>query len=181
LQGIGWALVLLALPVSIYYNIIVAWSIYYFWFSLKGFFTGGLPWNHCNPHWPSNIPCCLLGESPECFLQPHAISSPEAYFHYEVLNRTAKIYPEDEMMSYNNLSTTGTLLATLNMTLSHSNSYDVTGALNPELGPVQSHLALALAIAWILVFFGVFKGIGSIGWAVTITATLPYLLVSFPQ
>uniref|UniRef100_A0A914RFZ4 Uncharacterized protein n=1 Tax=Parascaris equorum TaxID=6256 RepID=A0A914RFZ4_PAREQ len=71
LQGIGWTLVLLALPVSIYYNIIVAWSIYYFWFALKGFFTGD---------WPNNIPCCLLGESPECFLQPHAISSPEAYF-----------------------------------------------------------------------------------------------------
>uniref|UniRef100_A0A915BNF2 Transporter n=1 Tax=Parascaris univalens TaxID=6257 RepID=A0A915BNF2_PARUN len=176
-SGIGWTLVLLALPVSIYYNIIVAWSIYYFWFALKGFFTGGLPWDHCNPNWPNNIPCCLLGESPECFLQPHAISSPEAYFHYEVLNRTAKIYPEDETMPYINLTATRTLLAALNITLPHSNSYDITGVLNPELGPVQSHLALALAIAWILVFFGVFKGIGSIGWAVTITATLPYLLL----
>lgn len=27
------------------------------------------------------------------------------------------------------------------------------------------------------VFFGVFKGIGSIGWAVSITATIPYLML----
>ncbi|VDM38373.1 unnamed protein product, partial [Toxocara canis] len=161
-SGIGWALVLLALPVSIYYNIIVAWSIYYFWFSLKD--------------WPKNIPCCLLRESPECFLQPHAISSPEAYFHYEVLNRTAKIYPEEEMVIRNNATLEA--LMSLNVTLpSYSSGYDISGVLNPELGPLQSHLVLALAIAWILVFFGVFKGIGSIGWAVTITATLPYLLL----
>ncbi|VDK18945.1 unnamed protein product, partial [Anisakis simplex] len=50
-EGIGWTLVVLALPVSIYYNIIVAWSVYYFWFSLKGFFTGVLPWNRCAARW----------------------------------------------------------------------------------------------------------------------------------
>ncbi|KAH7731727.1 SNF-12 protein [Aphelenchoides avenae] len=45
------------------------------------------------------------------------------------------------------------------------------------MGVIQDHLIVALAIAWIIVFFGVFKGIGSIGWAVTITATIPYLLL----
>lgn len=48
---------------------------------------------------------------------------------------------------------------------------------NPTLGSVQPHLLLALAISWILVIFGVSKGLGSIGWAVTFTATTPYLLV----
>lgn len=40
---------------------------------------------------------------------------------------------------------------------------------SPTLGPVQGHLLIALAVAWIFVFFGVFKGLGSIGWAVTVT------------
>uniref|UniRef100_A0AC34FDG6 Transporter n=1 Tax=Panagrolaimus sp. ES5 TaxID=591445 RepID=A0AC34FDG6_9BILA len=88
-SGLGWALVLLAVPVSIYYNIIVAWSLY--------------------------------------------------YFCYQVLNRT--------------------LLS------------------SPTIGTIQPHIFIALAAAWIIVFFGVFKGIGSIGWAVTFTATVPYLLV----
>lgn len=46
-----------------------------------------------------------------------------------------------------------------------------------SLGPIQEPMLLALFIAWILVFLGVFKGIGSIGWAASITATVPYLLV----
>lgn len=50
--------------------------------------------------------------------------------------------------------------------------------LDPVLGPMQSHLVISLAFAWILVFLGVFNGIGSIGWAVSITSTLPYLLVN---
>lgn len=52
---------------------------------------------------------------------------------------------------------------------------------NPTLGSLQGDLLFALALAWIIVFFGVFKGLGSIGWAVTITATVPYLLVIMQQ
>lgn len=48
-SGLGWALVLLAVPVSIYYNIIVAWSLYYFWYSVQGLFLStGLPWVKCS-------------------------------------------------------------------------------------------------------------------------------------
>ncbi|VDK19555.1 unnamed protein product [Anisakis simplex] len=174
-----------------------------------------------------------MGESPECFLNAHSISSPEAYFQlvdhyfssqlimnlvsamktfqnivhdyraivsycsifiqnayiysYEVLNRTAQMYLDDDadrmtlISNNNNISyqSTALPLLALNTTLSYQQN-DVDGLndiLNAALGPIQSHLALSLAIAWILVFFGVFKGIGSIGWAVTITATLPYLLL----
>uniref|UniRef100_A0A915Q1J1 Transporter n=1 Tax=Setaria digitata TaxID=48799 RepID=A0A915Q1J1_9BILA len=167
-SGIGWALVFLALPISIYYNIIVAWSIYYFWFSLKGFFVGSLPWSQCNPEWPKNTPCCLLSGPAECFLQPHAISSPEAYFHYEVLNRTV-------ICSKSQLTMTNMTTVLLNATFS---SIDISiASRNFTLGPLQSHLVVSLAFAWILVFLGVFNGIGSIGWAISVTSTLPYLLL----
>ncbi|VDO28976.1 unnamed protein product [Onchocerca flexuosa] len=170
-SGIGWTLVLLALPVSIYYNIIVAWSIYYFWFSLKGFFVGDLPWSQCNPEWPENTPCCLLNGPAECFLQPHAISSPEAYFHYEVLNRVA-IHPHSQF------TITNATMVLLNATFSGIDlSVANENIVDSALGPIQSHLVISLAFAWILVFLGVFNGIGSIGWAVSITSTLPYLLL----
>ena len=48
---------------------------------------------------------------------------------------------------------------------------------NFEFGDIQMHMLISLSIAWILVFFGVRKGIGSIGWAVMITATIPYLIL----
>lgn len=46
-----------------------------------------------------------------------------------------------------------------------------------ELGPLQGHIVLALTVAWILTFFCVFHGIGSIGWAVYLTTTVPYLML----
>uniref|UniRef100_A0A914CF46 Uncharacterized protein n=1 Tax=Acrobeloides nanus TaxID=290746 RepID=A0A914CF46_9BILA len=140
-SGIGWALVLLAVPVSIYFNIIVAWGLYYFWYSLKGAFSehGVLPWSECQPDWVKRYNCCNAEDSPECYANRSSISAPEAFFHYQVLNRTMEA---------------------------------------DSLGPIQEHMLLALFIAWILVFLGVFKGIGSIGWAASITATVPYLLLA---
>ncbi|CAD5207883.1 unnamed protein product [Bursaphelenchus okinawaensis] len=138
-SGIGWALVLLAVPVAIYYNIIVAWGLYYLWYSILGFFTEGLPWSDCKMEWVSRFNCCELDAGPACFDNPYSMTAPEAFFHYQVLNRTL--------------------------------------VRDMAMGPVQTHLVVALAIAWALVFLGVFKGIGSIGWAVTLTATLPYLLL----
>ncbi|KAI6208879.1 Sodium-and chloride-dependent glycine transporter 2 [Aphelenchoides besseyi] len=145
-SGIGWALVLLAVPVSIYYNIIVAWSLYYLWFSIQGaFLDDGLPWSHCNQNWKSHFHCCeltpvsLMSQNlSDCYSNPRSLTAPEAFFHYEVLNRT--------FIS------------------------------EPYLGDVQVHMVVSLAIAWCLVFFGVFKGIGSIGWAVSFTATVPYFM-----
>ncbi|KAF8360080.1 snf-12 [Pristionchus pacificus] len=137
-SGIGWALVILAVPVSIYYNIINAWAVYYFWFSLKGFITGHLPWESCEHQWAQKFNCCDLRDF-ACLNNTYTITAPEAYFHFNVLGR------------------------------------DEDGDLS--LGPVQAHLFLALAAAWIFVFIGVFKGIGSIGWTAAVTATVPYLLL----
>ncbi|CAD5210631.1 unnamed protein product [Bursaphelenchus xylophilus] len=138
-SGIGWALVLLAVPVAIYYNIIVAWGLYYLWYSLLGFFTADLPWSDCKAEWVTRFNCCELDAGPTCFDNPYSITAAESFFHYQVLNRTM--------------------------------------IRDMSVGSVQTHLVVALAIAWILVFLGVFKGIGSIGWAVTLTATVPYLLL----
>lgn len=100
-----------------------------------------------------------------------AVTSFQA-FSYEVLNRTAKIYPEASAIM-DNVS-----MDLLNLTLKSSLTEIANdNVLDPALGSVQSHLVLSLAFAWILVYFGVSKGIGSIGWAVSITSTLPYLLV----
>ncbi|GMR44292.1 hypothetical protein PMAYCL1PPCAC_14487, partial [Pristionchus mayeri] len=137
-SGIGWALVILAVPVSIYYNIINAWAVYYFWFSLKGFITGHLPWDSCEHQWVRKFNCCDLRDF-ACLNSTFTMTAPEAFFHFNVLGRS-----EDGDLS---------------------------------LGPVQAHLFLALATAWIFVFIGVFKGIGSIGWTAAVTATVPYLLL----
>ncbi|KAI6226295.1 Sodium-and chloride-dependent glycine transporter 2 [Aphelenchoides fujianensis] len=75
-NGIGWALVLLAIPVSVYYNastlacfqyisclkVIVSWSLSYLWYSLQGIFKHDLPWSHCYSYsdWRRDYPCCKM-------------------------------------------------------------------------------------------------------------------------
>ncbi|CCD65393.1 Sodium-dependent transporter snf-12 [Caenorhabditis elegans] len=140
-SGVGWALVVIAIPVAVYYNIIVAWAIHYFFQSAKGLLLGDeLPWETCRDEWQLDNRCCNLHNLHSCFNSTNSITAPEAFFHSEVLS----------------LSTFGDF----------------------ALGPLQSHLVLSLAAAWLLVFFGVFKGLGSIAQTMNVTATVPYLLLS---
>lgn len=142
-SGLGWALVLLAVPVSIYYIFYVVWGLVYLWFALQGLVSGGheTVWEKCQSDWISKFNCCELSWH-RCYFsnETNQITAPEAFFHFQVLNRTLDIR-------------------------------------EPALGQIQEHLIISLIISWILVFFGVFKGLGSIGWAVSITATVPYLLL----
>ncbi|XP_063050442.1 solute carrier family 6 member 4b [Engraulis encrasicolus] len=46
-KGIGFAICIIALYVSFYYNTIIAWALFYFYSS----FTSTLPWNSCNNPW----------------------------------------------------------------------------------------------------------------------------------
>lgn len=46
-KGIGYAAVIMAFWLNIYYIVVLAWAIYYFWHS----FAFELPWATCNNHW----------------------------------------------------------------------------------------------------------------------------------
>ena len=50
--GVGYAVILIALYVGFYYNVIIAWSLYYLFSS----FTLTLPWTDCGHAW--NSPNC---------------------------------------------------------------------------------------------------------------------------
>lgn len=50
--GVGYAVILIALYVGFYYNVIIAWSLYYLFSS----FTFNLPWTDCGHAW--NSPNC---------------------------------------------------------------------------------------------------------------------------
>ena len=56
LSGIGWAVVLIAFYTDFFYNVIIAWSLHFFFSS----FTTHLPWTTCNNEW--NTPNCYEGK-----------------------------------------------------------------------------------------------------------------------
>lgn len=47
MSGVGYAVVLIAFYTDFFYNVIIAWSLYYFCAS----FTTQLPWTTCNNSW----------------------------------------------------------------------------------------------------------------------------------
>ncbi|XP_063044243.1 sodium-dependent noradrenaline transporter [Engraulis encrasicolus] len=51
-KGVGYTVILIALYVGFYYNVIIAWSLYYLFSSC----TSVLPWYHCKNKW--NSPNC---------------------------------------------------------------------------------------------------------------------------
>ncbi|OQR66112.1 sodium-dependent serotonin transporter-like, partial [Tropilaelaps mercedesae] len=58
LKGVGYTVVLIALYVDFYYNVIIAWALHYFMASLMSLTAGGgdLPWTRCGQRW--NTPNC---------------------------------------------------------------------------------------------------------------------------
>jgi len=89
-QGIGYGMVIISAIVCVYYNVIIAWTLYYFVRS----FAWTLPWSHCNNDWNTDY-CTLRGNrtvngyvnSTLDPLEPRIkLRGPsEEFFEYEVL------------------------------------------------------------------------------------------------
>ncbi|KAL9967788.1 hypothetical protein ACROYT_G026081 [Oculina patagonica] len=130
LRGIGFASIAVSFLVSVYYNVIMAWSLYYFYQAFKT----DIPWVGC--HHPWNTPDCYVFNASN----PNASgASPSREFLVEeVLRITSGI--------------------------------DEPGSLN---GPVT----ISLFVAWILVYFCIWKGVRTTGKVVYVTATAPYFIL----
>ncbi|XP_028558581.1 sodium-dependent serotonin transporter-like [Podarcis muralis] len=79
-KGIGFAICIIGLYVSFYYNTIIAWALYYFYSS----FTHTLPWTSCDNPW--NTPNCTsyFGKSNVTWTN-HSKSPAEEFYVRKVL------------------------------------------------------------------------------------------------
>lgn len=123
--GLGVSSLIVSFLVGLFYNMILAWILWYFFHS----FQNPLPWRDC----PVNAN--LTGYVTEC-----EESSPVNYFWYRT---TLNISP--------NIETSGS---------------------------IEWWLVLCLASAWCLVYICFIRGIETIGKAIYITATFPYLVLT---
>jgi len=170
-QGIGMAATLCTFMVGLYYNVILAWTIYYLGRTFMAMPTGVLPWSDAAAGF--ECPQTTLYPSIEVADSPYLIdnatglynasfeghfwcgsSSPPAGFTTRLIRphscpaRAASVFWQMEV-------------------LQQSSGMDELGGFNPGL-------LLSFTIAWLLVYFVVFKGIASSGKVVYVTATLPY-------
>ncbi|KAM4583098.1 sodium- and chloride-dependent neutral and basic amino acid transporter B(0+) [Fundulus diaphanus] len=152
LQGVGIGMMLVTLIVSIYYNVIIAYSLYYMFASMQF----PLPWSSCPNRTDTNcsdtpiVYCNLSGvlmanwtqDSNTCNASDiitTAVQSPSEYYWDNVaLQRSSGL---------------------------------------SETGPIVWHLALCLLLSSIIVAAALIKGIKSSGKVVYFTATFPYVVI----
>ncbi|KAL3861998.1 hypothetical protein ACJMK2_008004 [Sinanodonta woodiana] len=168
-KGIGISMALISIVVAIYYNVIMAYTLFYFFSSMQG----TLPWTVCKPEWAqygcveqttrklkycndtrviqNNITdCrCTLDADFDSILPFNCTntsyygeptSSAEIFFYKEVIQKSANMYPED-------------------------------------VGPPIWKLAMCLLLSWIVVVLCLIKGVKSSGKVVYFTATFPYIIL----
>lgn len=129
-SGIGFAMVCVSALVSVYYNVILAWSIYFLYSS----FLEDIPWIGCHHTW--NTEQCYAHNQSN--LNRTGVSSSREFLVYKVLQITSGI---------------------------------------DEVGSLNWSLVFCLFIAWVLVYFCIWRGIKTSGKVVYVTATLPYVIL----
>jgi len=82
-KGLGWSMIYVSAIVCFYYNIVIAWSIYYLFASMQS----KLPWTVCDGWWNKNAICMYddgfnVTETPYTL---NSISPAEEYWYYRVL------------------------------------------------------------------------------------------------
>uniref|UniRef100_A0AAV2M3P5 Transporter n=1 Tax=Knipowitschia caucasica TaxID=637954 RepID=A0AAV2M3P5_KNICA len=150
LQGVGVAMVLITLIVSFYYNVIIAYSLFYMFAS----FQSPLPWARCSG-WgalnctdPLQVVCNISG----ILVSNWTNGSCPASDQIQVQTQTpSERYWDEEA-------------------LRRSSGMD-------ETGTVVWHLALCLLLSSIIVGAALIKGIKSSGKVVYFTATFPYVVI----
>ncbi|XP_045613424.1 sodium- and chloride-dependent glycine transporter 2 [Procambarus clarkii] len=176
--GLGWAMVILSALVAIYYNVILAWTFFYTFAS----FTSSLPWGSCSNYFNS-LNCFTEDLAGACrnqslyYYNKSCVSVQEycSVAKLDALNETHCKSPNND---------TGSTLADGAVTrISASEDYfrnrmlGVSGRTWEDMGGMNWELVGCLALAWVLVFACLIKGVKSSGKVVYFTALFPYAVL----
>ncbi|ESP00134.1 hypothetical protein LOTGIDRAFT_141305 [Lottia gigantea] len=112
-------------------------------------FKSPLPWVGCDNWWNTDA----------CFIQDISASTLHIMMNNTVdpYNTTKNHAPTEEFWNLN--------------VLRISSGFE-------DIGSIQWHLVLALALAWLFIYICLFKGVESVGKVVYVTATMPYILIT---
>ncbi|XP_029462572.1 sodium- and chloride-dependent neutral and basic amino acid transporter B(0+)-like isoform X4 [Rhinatrema bivittatum] len=158
-KGLGIGMVLVSALVSIYYNVIIAYSIYYFFAS----FQSVLPWSDCF-EWADE----------KCSKHPRV--SCKVNLEGKIIKMNMTLVKEKNLTCLANTTISESVDFPSKqywdkVTLRRSSGFDDTG-------DVVWHLALSLLLAWIIVGAALFRGIKTSGKVVYFTALFPYIVLT---
>ncbi|XP_033746296.1 sodium-dependent proline transporter-like [Pecten maximus] len=162
-QGLGVAMVIISGIVTLYYNMIVSWSILYFFAS----FTSSLPWSGCENPWNTRD-CSLKLPKVNC-----TVTEGMKYGN-------GTCYKGERFIGLWNTTQFTNVTGRLRITPSEEywNNYvlGISSGID-DMGPPRWQLALSLFAAWLLCFLCLIKGIKTTGKVVYFTALFPYVVL----
>ncbi|XP_075043326.1 sodium- and chloride-dependent neutral and basic amino acid transporter B(0+)-like isoform X2 [Mixophyes fleayi] len=153
-QGVGVTMVLISTLVSIYYNVIIAYSLFYLFASFRSY----LPWSDCFEWADSN---CYSGLSGLCNVTLDNVTATMNVSWVQEHNLTCSVDNTTELPSKQYWD---------KVALRRSSGMD-------ETGQIVWPLALCLLLAWIITVAALVKGIQSSGKVVYFTALFPYAVL----
>ncbi|XP_040179610.1 sodium- and chloride-dependent neutral and basic amino acid transporter B(0+)-like isoform X2 [Rana temporaria] len=152
--GVGFTMVIISTLVSIYYNVIIAYSLFYLFASFRSY----LPWGDCYEWADSSCQGTINGFC-NVTLDNATMTMNMSSVHEQNLTCIADNTTELPSKQYWD-----------KVALKRSSGMDETGI-------VVWHLALCLLLAWIITAAALVKGIKSSGKVVYFTAVFPYIVL----
>ncbi|XP_067663049.1 sodium-dependent proline transporter-like [Haliotis asinina] len=191
-HGIGFAMVTISGMVSIYYNVIIMYAIYYMFASFVSLDTT-VPWENCGNTWNTNS--CRTDPYPR--LDGMDEGNKTMTLFKELYNKTCvnDLLPNISAAydyTFNNITElNSTMIQHENITKDCKITYTTASEEYWEryvlrihesdgldqLGGFSLKNTICLLFAWLLIFFCLMKGVKSSGKVVYFTATFPYIIL----
>ncbi|XP_041973087.1 sodium- and chloride-dependent glycine transporter 1-like isoform X2 [Aricia agestis] len=161
-RGLGYGMVIVSCIVMLYYNLIIAWTIYYMTVSFASIFYQ-LPWQNCDADWSTKF-CYSYEEADECEAQNGT------YYLRQCINQTYAARHNIAALAEVALRRPPAEEYFTNQVLGLSSGIE-------ETGQIRWSMALCLLAAWLIVFLCLCKGVQSSGKVVYFTALFPYVVL----
>jgi len=175
-KGIGVGMVIVSGLVGIYYNMIIAWAIWYLFATLVN--ITDLPWQHCDGYYNTafcNARLANVNESACIAMELEANPNGVCYNTSAANDTNEYVYGlwNATIAKANNITPVLATEEYLNGRALGKNYSEGIG----DLGPIRWELLLALIAAWLIVYFSLIKGVKSSGKVVYFTALFPYAVL----
>lgn len=180
--GIGVAMVLISFMVCLYYNVVVMYGMYYLLVSLV-YMDGNLPWSTCGNDW--NTDFCVR-DMPD-LTNKTDVEKINITLSRMDRNCVSDILKQENMTMMSKDFTynfTQTNLTSCDRTIFPSEEFFSNFVLRvgevktlEDVGGISIKLVFMLALAWLILFFSLRKGVETSGKIVYFMATFPYVVL----
>jgi len=167
-QGVGIAQCVVSCIVAIYYNVIMAYCLFYIFSS----FAEEVPWSKCSTAWGYNGD---IASDDHCYEWSKDNPNATCAAADGKCESSAKQYYDKVVLGIDKAILSPTAEWTDDVTKITNETYALTEL--GKIGDIKWDITLCLLLSWIVVFACLVKGIKSSGKVVYFTATFPYLLL----